>query len=397
MVPVKFRGDIIQVIRKRRTYRFNWRKGNRFTLLVDGERYYPRMLDEISQAKVFIWFEMYLFESGSITSQFIDALGHAVIRGVQVCLLLDGYGSRGLSVTDRQRLDQFGINVCFYNRLRLFKWFDNLARNHRKLLLVDGRIAFVGGAGITDDFAPSTNASAYWRETMMEIYGPVLQDWQVLFCEVWNKSGKPEIHSIAASSAPVAGDMPGRVVVTSGQIRQGIMQAFIRRARKARSRIWLATAYFVPSHRLRRTLRSAAHRGVDVRLLLPGPKTDHPAIRQAGRRYYVSLLRHGVRIFEYQPRVLHGKTAMCDGWVSIGSSNFDRWSLRWNLEANQTVLDEQFAKGVSTMFEKDFKESTEIDLSQWVNRSAYARWVERFWGRVDIWLHRLGQGRRKNI
>ena len=155
-------------------------------------------------------------------------------------------------------------------------------------------------------------------------------------------------------------------------------------------------AYFVPSWKLRRALRRAARQGADVRLLLPGPETDHPAVRIAGQRYYTSLLKSDIRIFEYQPRVLHSKALICDQWVSIGSSNFDRWNLRWNLEANQAVDDEQFAEEVARMFVDDFADSAEIKLESWRRRPGYRKWRERFWGRVDLWLHRLGRGRRNH-
>jgi cardiolipin synthase len=163
-----------------------------------------------------------------------------------------------------------------------------------------------------------------------------------------------------------------------------------RRVRNAEQRVWLATAYFVPSRKLLRALRRAVRQGADVRLLLPGPHTDHPAIRHAGRRFYTRLLRHGVRIFEYQPRFLHTKTLLCDRWVSLGSSNFDRWNLRWNLEANQEVDDQRFADAVAVMFETDFSECIEIDLRRW-RRRWFGRLREQLWGKVDMWLESLGR------
>jgi len=144
-----------------------------------------------------------------------------------------------------------------------------------------------------------------------------------------------------------------------------------------------------------RALKQAAEQGADVRLLLPGRHTDHPAIRHAGRRFYSSLLRHGVRIFEYQPRFLHAKTLLCDQWVSIGSSNFDRWNLRWNLEANQEVDDLGFAGSVHAMFEVDLKVSVEIDKEKWKRRRWITRLREHLWGRVDMWLENLGRRRVK--
>ncbi len=137
---------------------------------------------------------------------------------------------------------------------------------------------------------------------------------------------------------------------------------------------------------MRRALRRAAQRGADVRLMLPGPRTDLPAVRHAGRRFYTGLLRHAVRVFEYQPRVLHMKVLLCDDWVSIGSSNVDRWNLRWNLEANQEIADRRFAAEVQAMFEADFRNCEEIDYREWRRRPWHRRFLERFWGWVDVWL-----------
>lgn len=375
-------------------YRFNWRDGNRFALLIDGDQFFPRMLDRITNARKFVWLEMYLFESGTVATRFIDALLAVADRGVSVKLLLDDFGSRGLSQDERLRLEHINIEVCFYNKLRWAKLFDNMARDHRKLLIVDGETAFVGGAGITDEFASPDSKDRQWRETMLEVAGPALQDWQVLFAEVWLRSRNNRIKESFIEPEVNPDGKKGRVTIARGIRAQGIMRSLVKRIRASERRVWLSTAYFVPSWKLRRALRRAARRGADARLLLPGPETDHPAVRIAGHRYYASLLKNGIRIFEYQPRLLHSKALICDQWVSIGSSNFDRWNLRWNLEANQAVDDVQFADEVARMFADDFAESKEIKLQDWLKRPGYRIWRERFWGRVDHWLHQLGRGRR---
>lgn len=395
-------------------YRFPWRGGNRFELLIDGKRFFPRMLEAIDGAGRYILLEMYLFESGIIANQFIDSLIRAARRGVTGKLLLDDFGARGLSRYDRQRLIKDNIELVFYNPLRYGKLFNNLARDHRKLLVVDGTLAFVGGAGITDEFDPPARPQARWRETMVQIQGPVLADWQALFVEVWNRNA-PKPLTLPAPPAtacppgaappgdalsPTTGSNPdgmlGRVTLTKGPVAQEIKRSLIKRIRSAEHRVWIATAYFIPSWKIRRALRRAARQGVDVRLLLPGPYTDHPAVRQAGRRFYTRLLLSGVRIFEYQPRVLHAKTYLCDRWVSIGSSNLDRWNLRWNLEANQAVDDQAFAEEVEAMFVADFRDSVEYQYEEWLRRPSYVRVSERLWGAVDLWLNRLGRGKEKD-
>jgi len=379
-----------------RKYRFPWRNRNRFELLIDGDRFFPRMLDAIAHARHYVLIEMYLFESGATANAFIDALLAAAKRGVSVSMMLDDFGARALSHFDRRRLKDGGIALEFFNPFRLAKFTENLARDHRKLLLVDGVAAFVGGAGITDEFNPPSHAERRWRETMLEAQGPVVADWQMLFEEVWNHHASTPLGLSSPQSPPEAGDgMQGRVVLARGLAVQEIQRSLIKHIRAAENRVWIATAYFVPSWRFRRALRRAAHQGVDVRLLLPGPLTDHPGVRYAGRRFYARLLRHGVRIFEYQPRVQHAKASLCDHWTSIGSSNLDRWNFRWNLEACQEIDDQSFAATVQTMFENDFSVSMEYRDEGWRQRPWRARLVERLWGWVDLWLNALGKGRKE--
>jgi cardiolipin synthase len=372
---------------------FPWRDGNKFSLLINGENYFPRMLDAINAARHSVRLEMYLIESGTVATRFIDALIEAAARGVVIQLLFDDYGSLGLSRYDRIRLRRENIELRYYNKLSFGKFYDNMARDHRKLLIVDAEFAFVGGAGITDAFALPDGAQSPWRETMVEIRGPVLIDWVSLFDQVWQRSGGEPANLAGTMPDPLTDGVLGRVTIANGVRSQGIMRSLIRRVYRAERRVWLGTAYFVPSWKLRRALRYAARSGADVRLLLPGTYTDHPAVRYAGRRYYATLLNHGVRIYEYQPRVLHSKALICDQWVTIGSSNFDRWNLRWNLEANQTVDDAYFTEKVVAMFERDFSDSIEITQEQWSQRPVSLRFREQFWGKIDVLLHRLGAGR----
>jgi cardiolipin synthase A/B len=368
---------------------FPWRDGNRFKLLIDGDQFYPAMLDAIAAAGTYVLVEMYLMESGYVADRFIAALLAAAARGVTVHLMLDDFGTLGLRRADRERLQRGNISVTYYNRLHYGKLQHNFSRNHRKLLLVDGRIAFVGGAGITDEFDPPLHPERRWRETMVAIEGPVVDDWQSLFLETWNHAADSGLTLPLRGDDPVAGNQRGRVNYSRGILHADIKRTVIGRIRHARHRVWLGTAYFVPSMKLRRALRRAARRGVDVRLLLPGDHTDHPAVRHAGRRFYYRLLRHGVRIFEFQPRFTHSKVLLCDEWASVGSSNLDRWTLRWNLEANQEVADAVFSDQVCEMLQLDFRLSRERLFTEWAKRPWYRRWKEDFWGRVDIWMERL--------
>jgi cardiolipin synthase A/B len=374
-------------------YRFPWREGNHFELLIDAEYFFPRMIQAIDDAQNFVLMEMYLFESGSVASRFIDILIEVAQRGVTVALLLDDFGARGLNRYDRRRLRNGGVRLMFYNRLYLGKWFRNLTRDHRKLLVIDGVEGFVGGAGITDAFDPPGHPEKRWRENMIHIKGPVMADWQTLFFEVWDR----QVLQLPALTPMIPdrcdSNILGRVLITRGLRWQDMKRALLKRIANAERRVWIATAYFVPSWRFRRALRRAAGRGIDVRILLPGQLTDHSGVRFASHRYYTRLLMHGVRIFEYQPRVFHAKAALCDSWSSFGSSNFDRWNIRWNLEANQSIDDPRFAERVERMFIDDFNHCLEIHYEEWQHRPWYLRWRERIFGWLDRLLTSLGKGR----
>jgi len=374
-------------------YSFPWRPGNHFTLLLDGEHFFPQMLRAIDAARSHVLLEIYLFESGTVADRFIASLTRAASRGVVVKLLLDAYGAHGLQAKDRQRLTAARVDLRFYNPLRMRQWLGNIFRDHRKLLVVDSTSAFTSGAGITDQFQPPRDPARAWRETALEVRGPVVADWQALFLRNWAQHTGEALSLPAVSTDLLPGGIPGRVVISSALANQDIKRSLYTRVRRARQRVWIETAYFVPSRKVLRALRHAAERGVDVRLLLPGPHTDHPAVRHAGRRFYGRLLKNGVRIFEYQPRFLHAKTVLADSWVSIGSSNLDRWNLRWNLEANQELESESFADQVARMLENDFAQSTELHFRLWRQRPLRQRLRERWWGQVDAWIESIGRRR----
>ncbi|MEK7321471.1 MAG: phospholipase D-like domain-containing protein [Pseudomonadota bacterium] len=374
---------------------FPWRDGNRFELLIDGGAFFPAMLDAVAAARSFVLLEMYLVESGQVADQFITAFCDAAARGVAVYLLLDDFGTRGLTRSDRERLSAGRVEVAYFNRLHYGRLRRNFFRDHRKLLVIDGGRAFVGGMGLTDEFAPVRPAQPPWRETVVAIAGPVVADWHHLFTHTWRRYARSAVNPPPTAPSAVAGARLGRVCYTRGIAYPEIQRSALNRIRRAVQRVWIATAYFVPSSKLRRALIRAARRGVEVRLLLPGPHSDHPAVRHAGRRFYYRLLHHGVRIFEYQPRFTHSKVLLCDDWVSIGSSNIDRWTMRWNLEANQEIADADFAADVHAMLNSDFAESKEYLLPHWKNRPWYRRLLERFWGGVDVWLERWFGGHDK--
>jgi phosphatidylserine/phosphatidylglycerophosphate/cardiolipin synthase-like enzyme len=375
--------------RPSRAYRFQWQDGNAFELLANGDSFLPRMLAEIGRATRFVALEMYLFESGQVATRFIDALIAAVRRGVPVHVVLDGYGSARLLPADRARLHAGGVRLGFYNPFRLTRLRRGFHRDHRKMLVVDGVVAFVGGMGITDDFdAAAGRIAPWWRETVIEIRGPVVRDWCDLFGDVWEQATGGRF-AVRLEDRRAAGTTRGRVTANFGRGRREISRSLLKRVRAAERRVWIATPYFVPPRKLRRALRLAARDGVDVRLLLPGPHSDHPGVRRAGHRHYAGLLRQGVRIFEYQPRFMHQKVMLCDDWISIGSSNVDRWGQHWNLEANQEIEDRGFADATAQMLGSDFAVSVAIEYAEWRNRWVGRRMLEWFWGKIDLLVEKL--------
>jgi cardiolipin synthase len=363
-----------------------WRAGNEFQLLDGGGEFFPRMLQVIAAARESVLLEMYLVRSGTLVNEFIAALSAAARRGAQVCVLLDGFGALHLARADRRRLLEAGIELRFFNPLRAAKRFANLLRDHRKILVVDTCIAFVGGAGLTDEFAPGSPRGP-WRDLMVQIEGPVVADWQRAFARTWRRCGAAlELPAVAPPAYP--GGALGRLSLSEARQRSVLANGVLRRIDAAYTRVWIMSAYFVPSRRFRRALTRAARRGADVRLLAPGARTDHPWVRHAARRFYGRMLRSGVRIFEYQPQMLHSKMILCDDWVSVGSSNLDRWSLRWNLEANQEVEDQRFADAAAALFIKDCLASRRISRRYWRQRAWLDRLRERIAGTLDRYTGR---------
>ncbi len=366
-----------------------WRARNRFGLFIQGHRFFPAMIEAIAGARERIALEIYWIETGSIATRFINALSAAAGRGVAVFVLIDDFGSSDLDARDRRRLTAAGVHLARYNPLRLRRGWGNLARDHRKLLLIDDRYAFVGGAGISDAF----DGPDGWRENMLRVEGECVADWWTLFANNWQRWSE----RACPPPQPVpAGAMRGRVLAGPGRVgRRPLEHTAIRGINEARRRVWLVTPYFLPPVRLRQALVRAHRRGADVRLLIPsGEHCDLPAVQAAGQRWYEWFLRRGVRIFEYHARVSHQKLLLTDERVLIGSANFDRWGLRWHLEADQALQSGIVAGQTAGMLEGDFALARELRLEDWRRRSFIARLRERFWARIEALAARFAQGRR---
>jgi len=375
----------------------HWHTHNRFELLVDSRQFLPAILTAIRNARESVYLEQYLVESGTILNDFITALREAAETGVRILLLFDDYGARDLSTHDLARLRGAGITVNFYNPFKWSTLYSSLRRNHRKLLLIDNKIAFVGGACISDEYLYEPGSMQSWHDTVVRIEGEVVPDWIQSFAQTWYAS-TGEMLATDIPAAVVDEKQPGRIALANGLGKNQIIQHAIAHVKKSNRIIWIATPYFVITRKLRRALKKAAYRGIDVRLLLPGEITDHLWLTQAARRYYARLLKNGVQIYEYQPRFIHAKLIICDDWVSIGSSNLDRWNHFWNLDANQEILDGKFADQVRELFERDFAQSSRIDPAIWRQRP----WLQRMresWSSLKVriiqWLTFLATRRRK--
>lgn len=299
------------------------RGGNGFRLLAGADAFLPAMELAIHRARHYVLFEQYLISSGSVADRFIDAFAACLQRGVPVYMLIDHFGARGLSAADRQRIQAAGIELLFYNPAYLSHFFRGLPRNHCKVLLIDGELAYSGGAGITDDYA-TEGPTLPWHDLIVEMRGPVVADWQSQFINVWQHwsdqitlpETTPSVTDLSEinlseinrseikppeTDAGKIGNQSGTLSLSLRGRRKFIRLSLLAQVQSASERIWLGTAYYLPGHRMLQALRAAKKRGVDVRLLLPGKINDHPAVYHAGRRYYHNLMRHGIRIFEYQP------------------------------------------------------------------------------------------------
>jgi len=369
---------------------FPWRSGNRFELLVDGNQFFPAMLAAIQSARQEVLLELYLIEESRCSQLLVDRLSEAAQRGVKVRCLFDGFGARHLSKASRQQLIQAGVELRLHNPLHWKQGLANLRRDHRKLLLIDRKVAFIGGTGATDNFWQPDTGKSLWHELMVRCEGALTQDFYHLFKQQWSPPPRTWRATFLGSTDKRRPPLPpsglqgmGRLAWSDAQTHRELVQSLLRHIHRAKQRIWLATPYFLPSWKVRRALRKAAQRGVDVQLLLAANNIDHGPVRYASHRYYPKLLRAGVRIHEYSPRFLHLKLVLVDDWVSLGSCNFDHWNLRFNLEANLEAQDADLTRACADCLQQGIAAGQEITLEDWRKRPLYRRIQERLWGFID--------------
>jgi cardiolipin synthase A/B len=347
-------------------------EGNQVRLLRNGSAAFPEMLAAIAAAEHQILLEMYWFGSDRIGRKFAAALAAAAERGVEVSIIFDAVGSVGASDEMFAGLIRAGAEVIEFNPIAPWKQRFRLSRltrrDHRKILVVDGRVGFTGGINIADFWLSLDEGGGGWRDDMVCIDGPAVAGLRDCFARVWRRLRGRELGLIGFPALPTAAftSTPGngQAVRVLGQhyfrTRHEISRAYLYYLRSASARIFIANSYFVPDGRVLRALRLAARRGIDVRIIVPG-QSDVDIVRHASRAVWGRLLRAGVRIFEWDESVLHTKSAVVDSsWSTTGTFNFDYLSLQMNLEVNVSVLDARFAATLEASFLDDFARCREV-------------------------------------
>ena len=354
--------------------------GNRIEVLRDGDSIFSSMLEAVQAAEHSVTFETYEFWGEASAGAMSEALAAAAERGVAVHAILDFVGSRLAASEKFERMEAAGVEVVRWRRPSWYQlpWLNH--RTHRKLLITDGRVGFIGGANKADDWLATDETPAY-RDNHFRLEGPVVGHLQAAFSEIWlDAEGTLLLGDAYYPELEEVGALPVQLVSSLPQAgRHRIRKQFMYAIAAAREQIWIGTAYFYPDGAFLDALVAASERGVAVNILVPGEKIDQGFVRHASANRWGPLLQAGVRIFEYQPSMYHSKLiSIDDSWASVGSSNLDNRSFRINDEANINVFDADFARGIRQLIEDDLPRALEIDLESWEQRAWWKRAVGWF-------------------
>jgi cardiolipin synthase A/B len=371
--------------------------GNRITLLVDGRETYDAMKEAIATATDHVNVEMYMFSGDEVGQDFADLLIRKQREGVQINLLYDAVGSSDTPAAFFQNMQINGVNVMEFNPIdpaKVRKQFRLVQRDHRKVIVVDGKIGFAGGVNISNVYSSSSSRPVKgdvpegWRDTDVKIEGPAVAELQDLFIGAWrHQNGPPLPAKDYFPRIEVAGNSLVEVIGSwRGENNRPTYVLYVSVFEHAYRSIHLTTPYFVPDRQMKRAISRAAKRGVDVTMVLPG-LSDSSLAFDAGRSHYEDLLEAGVRIFERTGRMVHAKTATIDGFLStVGSTNMDAWSSLRNNEINVIVVDPHVASEVEQLFETDVAASHEITREEWAHRPLLQRVRQRFARLFSYWL-----------
>jgi cardiolipin synthase len=364
--------------------------GNRLELLIDGEQTFPAMLQAIDGAASYVHLETYILADDEVGRMFSRALCERARAGVRVRVLFDSLGSLRLPSDYVQRLTEAGVEVVEFRPVRK-TWFSRhgYLRDHRKILVVDGRVGFTGGLNVSSDYASVGFESKGWRDTHIKVDGPVVSDLEALFRATWQRSGGATYPAYPPRADQAAsGENAGlaAVIASDGGHRSVIRRHYLQAILSARKTIFIANAYFIPDRGLLRALRRAARRGVRVAVIVP-TESDVTLVQRATDYLFDRLLRNGIEIYRWPRTHMHAKTAVVDGiWSVVGSYNLDAVSLFQNHEVLIESVDPGFGASMEEQFEQDRRQCHRVSLAEWRRRPLGTRLVEWLAYRLRRWL-----------
>jgi cardiolipin synthase len=354
-------------------------EGNQLTVLRNGDRIFPAMLAVIDKAERSVDLMTYVYWKGDIAERFADCMSAAARRGVRVRLLIDAVGGLQIEKGLVDRMDEAGVHVEWFRKPWLNSLLKQNHRCHRKVLVVDEEVAFTGGVGIAEEWCGDARDESEWRDTHVQVRGPAVDGLVAAFAQNWAESGR-ELYddNDRFPQQPQAGTTVAQVVRGSASIGWDDLQTTFRvMLDSAQERLRLATAYFAPDDFFLDRLCAAAQRGVAVDVLLPGPHADKRVCQLASEAAYDQLVTCGVRVWNFQPAMMHAKIMIVDGMAAlVGSSNFNRRSLDHDEEVLLVALDTEVARVLEEHFDADLERSEQIDLTRWRNRSRRQRVLE---------------------
>jgi cardiolipin synthase A/B len=359
-------------------------EGHQVELLENGT-VFDRMLEDIRQARESVHILVYIWRPCELSDRFVEALAERVRAGVSCRVLVDPIGSEEVSGDKdfdqkiERRLVEAGVEVHYYRPLAGKVLGRLLGRNHQKLCIVDGRIGYTGGFGIWKVWEGDGRAKENWRDTHVRVEGPAVCRMQLAFSRSWQESGGSLLHLRDLPGPCHVGPVRGGFVDSIGKLGITDAERMVRVViAAARKRLWIANAYFTPPNSVLEQLVHKAHEGVDIRVLAPGPVHDVPIVRASQRSTYEKLLNAGVRIWEYQPSMMHAKTLLVDDWLSVvGSTNLDALSLNKLGEGSLVLADSEFAAKLERCWERDLECSKEITLKDGGRTNPWRRFARR--------------------
>jgi cardiolipin synthase len=385
-VPHRFDASDPQFVRTMSSFsQGQMSRANAIQTLVNGDRIFPSMLQAVKSAHSTIDMETYIYWSGAVGYAFATSLAAKAKEGVEVRVLVDWVGSLPFDEDLIQIMTSAGVR---FERYRPVHWYtiDRVNnRTHRKLLIVDGRVAFTGGVGIADNWLGNARNPDEWRDTHYRVEGPAVLSFQAAFAENWLETTGETLQGDKFYPAPApAGALDAQLILSSQPNGSEDMELMMLAAIAAsHDHLRIGMAYFVPDDVALQQILDARKRGVSVDVIVPGSLTDVPLSRKASRYFWGALLEAGVRIFEFQPTMYHPKLLIVDDvWASFGSANLDERSLRLNDEATLNVYGNDFAKTQIDLFDQDLKRSRQISLQEWQERPVREKIAE--W--LSSWL-----------